>query len=74
MLSVLDTQGRLRDVPAISVLHSGELREVLTVVGIVNGELRILWRKRKDEQTGWVFTQGHPISVSGRFIRLLGQQ
>lgn len=72
---VKDQYARNRDVTAMAVLHNGELREVTRIAGMVDGELRLLWAKYvPSEQTGYVFTQGHPIAVSGRFIRLLGQQ
>ena len=72
---VKDQYARNRDVTTMAVLHNGELRDVTRIAGIVGSELRLLWAKYSpDDQTGYVFTQGRPIAVSGRLIRLLGQQ
>lgn len=60
----------LRSVSDIEIKKDGRLRSAYIAVMKVNGVLRIVWQKIR----GWVFTQGRPISVSGRMIRLNGQK
>ena len=76
MSLTLKHQSALRSVDSIHVMKSGNLREAYIVRMLVGGVLRTVWEKPvyEVEPTGWVFTQGRPISVSGRFIRLNGQQ
>ena len=72
-MRIRDQQRNLRDIARAAVLHQGLLRDVTIIIARVNGELRVVWRKPQTA-AGWVFTQGRPIAVSGRFIRLKGQQ
>lgn len=64
----------LRDIAEMRAKDgNGNLRDVTMIVAKVGNQLRVVWKKVVDTISGWVFTSGRPISVSGRYIRLNGQ-
>lgn len=73
-MRIKDSNHSLRDIADAAVKHNGQLRQVDAIYAKVGGALRVVWRRIKEAVTGWVFTQGRPISVSGRMIRLNGQK
>ena len=73
MSIIVKRHSSIHSISDIAVKRNGSLYHAFKAMVKVGGKLYVVWEKAQ-EILGYVFTQGRPISVSGRMIRLNGQK